>query len=235
MNIESVHKDFHPKIYNTVYLTRKKLLDGIVKYAPLMKGRLLDFGCGSKPYKSLFDVDEYIGLDFEGQGHDHSNEQIDVFYDGKTFPLPDASFDCVLSSEVFEHVFNLEEIVPEIHRVLKKEGVLLITCPFAISEHEQPNDYARYTSFAIKHLVEKNGFEIIAYEKLGNSIETIIQLKLGYFAINFGASLKKVPLLYKAFSFIVNIWGNCKAIVLSKILPAGNELYLNNLLICKKI
>ena len=234
MNTQAVHKNFNPKIYNTVYLTRKKLLEGIQKHAHLLKGKMLDFGCGSKPYRSLFTVDEYIGLDFEGQGHSHANEQIDFFYDGKTFPFADNSFDCALSSEVFEHVFNLEEIVPEIHRVLKKGGIILITCPFAISEHEQPNDYARYTSFAIKHLMEKNGFEIVAYEKLGNSIDTITQLRLGYYAINFYPKLKKVPLLYEATSFVLNVWGNCKAILLSKIFPAGNELYLNNLLVCKK-
>jgi len=234
MNIQAVPKDFNPRIYTTIYLTRKKLLDGIVTYAPLLKGRLLDFGCGSKPYKTLFTVDEYVGLDFEGQGHSHANEQIDFFYDGKTFPFPDNSFDSALSSEVFEHVFNLEEIIPELHRVLKKDAVVLITCPFAISEHEAPNDFARYTSFAIKHMMEKNGFEVVAYEKLGNSIDTITQLKLGYYAINFYPKFKKIPLIYKAISLIMNVWGNCKALVLSKIFPAGDELYLNNLLVCKK-
>lgn len=233
--MQAVHKDFNPKIYNTVYLTRKKLLEGISKYAHLLKGRMLDFGCGSKPYKALIHADEYVGLDFEGQGHDHANEQIDFFYDGKKFPFPDESFDSALSSEVFEHVFNLEQIIPELHRVLKKGAVVLITCPFAISEHEAPNDFARYTSFAIKHLMEKNGFKVLAYEKLGNSIETITQLKLGYYAINLYPKLKKIPLLYKALSLTLNVWGNTKAILLSKIFPSGKELYLNNLLVCEKL
>ena len=45
-----------------------------------LNGVLLDFGCGSKPYSSLFKVDEYNGVDFENEGHPHDNEQIDIFF-----------------------------------------------------------------------------------------------------------------------------------------------------------
>ncbi|MBK8311763.1 MAG: class I SAM-dependent methyltransferase [Chitinophagaceae bacterium] len=109
-------------------------------------------GCGSKPYKSLFNVNEYVGVDYHGQGHSHENEQIDVFYDGVLLPFPDNYFDSVFSTEVFEHVFNLEEMILEIKRVMKPGAKILVTCPFAIPEHEQPNDYARYSSFGLKHL-----------------------------------------------------------------------------------
>ena len=74
---------------------------------------MMDFGCGSKPYKSLFNVNEYVGVDYHGQGHSHVNEQIDVFYDGVLLPFPDNYFDSVFSTEVFEHVFNLENLNPE--------------------------------------------------------------------------------------------------------------------------
>ena len=53
----------------------------------------MDFGCGSKPYKSLFNVEEYLGVDYYNEGHPHENEQIDVFYDGKNLPFPDNYFD----------------------------------------------------------------------------------------------------------------------------------------------
>jgi len=44
-------------------------------------------------------------------GHPHLNEQIDVFYDGKKVPFEDGHFDAIFSSEVFEHVFNLPDIL----------------------------------------------------------------------------------------------------------------------------
>jgi ubiquinone/menaquinone biosynthesis C-methylase UbiE len=119
----------------------------------------LDFGCGCKPYESLFsNASQYTGLDFESEGHPYANEKIDLFYDGKSIPFKNAHFDAVFSSEVFEHVFNLEEIIPELNRVMKKGGKILVTCPFVWNEHEVPIDYARYTLFALNHLFEKKRF-----------------------------------------------------------------------------
>ncbi|OSZ76877.1 hypothetical protein CAP36_10600 [Chitinophagaceae bacterium IBVUCB2] len=157
-----VPKSFRPGLNNAFYFTRGALYKKIKQFAPQLHGRLMDFGCGSKPYQSLFiNATEYIGVDYAGEGHSHTNESIDVLYDGKKIPFPDEYFDGAFSSEVVEHVFNLEEILPEIARVIKREGKLLITCPFVWPEHEVPVDYARYTQFALKDLLEKNGFSLL--------------------------------------------------------------------------
>ena len=63
---------------------------------------------------------------------------------------------------------------------MKPGGMLLITCPFSICEHEVPHDFARYSSFGIKSMLERNGFEIIQQNKTGNSIETVSQLRIMY-------------------------------------------------------
>ena len=78
-----ISKEFNPSISHPTYFIRKYLLSYFTKLSPYMKGVMLDFGCGSKPYKSLFSVNEYVGLDYENPGHPHINEQIDVFYNGK--------------------------------------------------------------------------------------------------------------------------------------------------------
>lgn len=52
---------------NPFYFARKGLRDAISEFAPLLSGRLLDVGCGSKPYQSLFAVDAYIGLDIDSE------------------------------------------------------------------------------------------------------------------------------------------------------------------------
>ena len=109
--------EFAPDIRHPLYLIRRSILKHISPLAPRLTGKMLDFGCGSKPYQSLFEVDEYIGIDYENPGHSHANEHIDVFYDGKKIPFPDATFDSVLATEVFEHVFYLEDTLKEIHRV----------------------------------------------------------------------------------------------------------------------
>lgn len=50
-----------------------------------------------------------------------------VTYDGQSFPFKDHSFATVVSNSVLEHVPNLEEVVAEIHRVLKPGGIFLTT------------------------------------------------------------------------------------------------------------
>lgn len=195
----------------------------------------MDFGCGQKPYRSLFLVDEYIGVDFENPGHPHINESIDIFYDGKTIPFPDESFDSIFSSEVFEHIFNLPEIIKELNRVLKPGGNILITCPFAFCEHEIPNDYARYTSYAIRDLFIKNGFEVIQQVKTGNSIEALSQMYLMYLHQHINSKLRKIPVVRSVFRLFFYTTTNIGALILGRIFPPGKDLYMNNVLLCRKI
>jgi SAM-dependent methyltransferase len=81
---------------------------------------------------------------------------------------------------VFEHVFNPSEFLREINRVTKIGGLFLITVPFVWDEHEQPYDYARYSSFGLKHILSENGFEIVEHRKSNNGLEVIFQLINAY-------------------------------------------------------
>lgn len=109
--------------FNSRYIVRKNLYFHIKELAKCAEGDILDFGCGSKPYKELFShCKSYVGCDIETSGHDHAKEKIDYYYDGKTLPFADGTFDWIFSSEVFEHVFNLDEILDELNRVLVHGG-----------------------------------------------------------------------------------------------------------------
>ena len=232
--MKKITRDFDPNIFHPFYIIRRELKRKMEKFAPALNGRLLDFGCGSKPYESLFRVDEYIGMDYYNEGHPHENEMIDVFYDGKTFPFADNHFDSVLCSEVIEHIFNLPEILLEINRVLKKDGQVLFTCPFVWNEHEVPFDFARYSRFALKSLLEKAGFEIVRFEKAGNYRLAITQLKVLY---NYNHAKKIMGNFFLArwfyksfFVFLPNAWG----LFLNSILPNDETLYLNNIVLARK-
>ena len=227
--------DFSPTVFHPFYFNRNGLKKGISLFAGAMTGKMMDFGCGSKPYKTLFNVEEYIGVDYQNEGHPHDNEQVDIFYDGKTIPLPEEYFDSVLSSEVFEHVFNLDEILKEIHRVMKEGGKLLITCPFVWNEHEVPNDFARYSKFALQDILQKNGFEIIEFHKSGNFLLTILQLWNLYWYTIFHKKKGRFFMLRWCYKLFIILPTNVAGMILNSILPSNDSLYLNNVVLAKKV
>ncbi|MDE3237215.1 MAG: class I SAM-dependent methyltransferase [Bacteroidota bacterium] len=234
-----VPENFNPRVSHPLYFIRKGLFNKIKQYAPMLKGNLLDFGCGAKPYKSLFtNVESYVGVEYHSEGHSHVDEQIDFFYDGKTLPLKDESFDSIFSSEVFEHVFNLQEILPELKRVLKIGGQMLFTCPFVWEEHEIPVDFARYTQFALKDMLEKNGFKVVIIDKNGHTLSAIHQLFIVYLNDHW---LNKV-IIFSRFNFFKKIVRQILVPVLNYLFllfeplwPKNDRLYLNTIILAEKI
>lgn len=216
---------------NPFFFLRRGLFRHIKKNAKYLNGKMIDFGCGRKPYKNLFSIKEYIGVDIEVSGHPHENSEIDVFYDGKTLPFSNETFDSFFCSEVFEHVFNIEKIIKELNRVIKKGSTGLITIPFAWPEHEIPYDFARYTSFGIKDILEQNGFKVISLEKSGHFIECLIQLSILYIYSLFMTKNQFLnTLLTLIFISPLNIIGIC----ISDILPKKQGLYHNLVVVVQK-
>ena len=217
---------------NPNYFSRKGLLKYIRREAPGLKGRLMDFGCGRKPYQRLFCVDEYIGVDIEVSGHDHRDSVIDVFYNGHTLPFENNSFDSIFTSETFEHLFNLDEILAELHRVLRPEGQMLITIPFSWNEHEEPYDFARYTSFGIIHILKQHGFETIRLNKTTTYFETVCQLYNSFWIESVFPKNKAIRTVLQALLLGVP---TLIATFLNLILPDNKKMYLNMVILVKKV
>jgi hypothetical protein len=85
---QSFQPGFLAIFINPFFFIRRGLFINIRENAKKLEGVLLDFGCGRKPYKNLFAVKEYIGVDIEQSGHSHALSEVDVYYDGKTIPFP---------------------------------------------------------------------------------------------------------------------------------------------------
>lgn len=215
---------------NPFYLSRKGLHKEMIRYASDFTGRLLDVGCGQKPYNRLFEVDEYVGLEIDTP-ENRVLKQADHYYDGTRFPFPDASFDGVLCNQVLEHVFEPTAFLSEIHRVLRPGGRLLLTVPFVWDEHEQPCDYARYTSFGLRHLLEGGGFILREQRKVNADARVIFQLAIAY--------LYKV--LWTRYSML-NL-GICAmlmapitllSLLFYRLLPANPDLYLDQVVLVER-
>jgi SAM-dependent methyltransferase len=216
---------------NPFYFARKGLFQNLKEMASPINGKTLDVGCGQKPYRELFESTEYIGLELDSP-ENRINKKADYFYDGLLFPFKDEEFDSIITNQVLEHVFNPTEFLAEVNRVLKQQGTLLLTVPFVWDEHEQPFDYARYSSFGISDLLKKSGFEILEHKKSMSDIRIIFQLINDYIYKKTASKSYYINLLCSIFLMApFNILGEFAAIIL----PANEDLYLDNIVLAKKV
>jgi SAM-dependent methyltransferase len=215
---------------NPFYLARQGLADAMMRYSKSLSGILLDVGCGTKPYQSMFDVDEYVGLDIDSE-NSRRRGIADFFYDGSLFPFPSEKFNAVLCNQVLEHVFNPDQFLGEINRVMKPSAKMVLTVPFVWDEHEQPCDYARYSSFGLKALLERNGFGILKHEKLGADISTLFQLTNAYLY-----KISKHWNKYARFGFTISVMAlvNLLGLTARFILPKNPDLFLDHVVLVEK-
>jgi len=216
---------------NPFFLARRALWREIAAVSSSLDGPLLDVGCGTKPYRSLFAAGIYVGLDIDN-AHCRALGIADVFYDGGKFPFEDAQFQSVLCNQVLEHVFNPSDFLGEIWRVLAKGGTLLLTVPFVWDEHEQPFDYARYSSFGLKALLERHGFRVIRQRKLLADISVLFQLANAYVFKITRTRFTSINLVLTALVMgPISLLG----LVLGALLPDNPDLFLDQLVVAERL
>lgn len=228
---QSYNPGFLGLFINPFYIARRGLYKAISKYSVELNGSVLDVGCGWQPYRHLFKTNTYLGLELESDSARMRNIA-DVYYDGEKFPFNSATFESILCNQVLEHVFNPDSFLKEMHRVLVPGGKLLLTVPFLWDEHEQPFDFARYSSFGLAYLLENHGFKILYQEKITTNISTLFQLVNAYL---FKITLHWPTYLSIIFTALIISWITIFGIIMGLILPDNDDLYLDQIVIAEKI
>lgn len=101
---------------------------------------ILDYGCGGgdvvdagrREGLNLYGVELfYAGSRAREMAEDRGllGDVVHELEDGYRIPFPDASFELVVTNQVFEHVEDLDVVLDEIHRVLRVNGRLLALFP----------------------------------------------------------------------------------------------------------
>lgn len=156
------------------YYKNGLLLESIEHFKNLFKGKLLDLGCGNKPYSDLYNeiCDSSVGCDVPFSLHRNVKVEVLCFAEDIDKHFEGEYFDSVLCTEVLEHTVNDRAVVFNINKVLKLYGNLIISVPYTYVTHEAPHDYRRYTYFGLKDILEKHGFEVKSVFSMGASFSS---------------------------------------------------------------
>jgi len=183
-------------VYNTNFIRRfvehsfEKLIAPATNFG---NSSILDLGCGTKPFKDIYQ--KLFSKTVAGDYDRRINDETIIILDAHNLPFENNAFDCVILTEVLEHLSEPEKCVSEIARVTKDGGNLILTVPFLHQLHEIPYDHFRFTEFQLDKLLTAHGFAIRLFKRRGNLF--ILQLSFLEFIISLIiTALKKTYILW---------------------------------------
>jgi|SRR5712671_2283934 len=156
MDTESARRRLHPRMIDTDWLILRQMQPAIDRIAAQVaaKGSIaLDFGCGSQPYRPIF---ESRGLIYRGADFDSGDVRVD---ESGRVDAADSSADMVLSFQVLEHVRDVGRYLQEAHRLLRNGGWLLLSTHGTWLYHPHPEDHRRWTRQGLLAELSRFGFE----------------------------------------------------------------------------
>ena len=178
------------------------LLKQINSLVPENAGIVIDVGGGDgSRYKSLFLFDEYKSIDIDAAS------KPDIIADAYQLPITSNSVDTVLCSQVLEHVIDPDKVLAEIFRILKPQGICILTVPFFNEIHSEPNDYWRWTSYGIVKIVERTGFQIQTIQKRGGYFSCHAQIRIRKFIEKYDVFSSKLRI--KLFRLPSKVYSYC--------------------------
>ena len=146
-----------PRRSSITYAVRAPLAEWLAREArraadDLGRYRLLDVGCGIKPYYPIFRpyAAEYVGVDAD-------NPHAELEGTVESLPVADGSFDVVLCTQVLEHARDPARAVAELARVVAPGGRVLASTHGVQVYHPNPDDLWRWTHAGLERLFISGG------------------------------------------------------------------------------
>ena len=151
------------------------LLKDVIKYIAIIdyffdsKYKILDIGCGKKPYKKLLKKSDYIGLDV--CECEYANP--DIIGNSENIPCDNSSFDAVMTVFVLDDSYHIKQTFSEISRVLKVDGYYFAFEAQNASIHNPPFDFFRFAPNAMIKLAKEVNLELIRYDTYGGDFANV--------------------------------------------------------------
>ncbi|GAI36365.1 unnamed protein product, partial [marine sediment metagenome] len=123
---------------------------------------------GFADLRPLFPAKKYIGADMrKGPG-------VDIILNLHGIELPSESVGTVLILETMEHVEFPRKAIKESYRILKSEGILIVTSHMCFPIHDHPHDYWRFIPEGFKSLLKPFTFSFVDFAGDKNNPHTVI-------------------------------------------------------------
>lgn len=173
--------------------------------------RVLDFGCGDRPYAPLLAERGavYVACDLDGA--------VDVrIVPGQPLDLPDASVDGIVSFQVLEHVWDLDLYLGECGRLLKPGGWLLLSTHGSWLYHPHPTDFRRWTRDGLKEELQSRGLAVEQVRSIAGPLAWTTLFRL----LGLHHALGRVPILGALLLAPITLLMNLRMLVEDAITPA---------------
>lgn len=178
----------------------------------LKPGVTLDVGGGRAPYRPWVPHTEYLTLDID------SRKNPDLCCDLHDVKWQSDYFDTIIATEVLEHLYDPRKAIQEMYRLLKGDGVCLLSTRFIHPIHGSPNDYYRFTEDGLRHLF--SGFQEVKIFPLGNRIQALWLLSTHN---HLKGKIKRLTLLWMPLTRL-----------LARLKAPGSEMPLGYLVVARK-
>jgi len=212
MDSESAGRRFKPRMTDTDWLVLRGMRSAIEKLASRIAAvgqRAIDFGCGSQPYRPVFDSRgvTYTGADF-------ADAEVRIDRNGR-IDLPEASADLVLSFQVLEHVRDVDQYLSEASRILRRDGWLILSTHGTWLYHPHPEDHRRWTREGLLAELKRHGFETTECVPVLGPLAwtTVVRLTCAYQAC------RRIPLLGAPVGALLALIMNARGLLEEQITP----------------
>jgi SAM-dependent methyltransferase len=207
----------------------------IERFAP-RAGRALDVGCGRQPFRTLL---ESRGLAYEGLDTQQNADGTVAHLCAIDAPLPAPlaaarPFDFILCTEVFEHVADWHAAWSNLTALLAPGGRALITCPHVYPLHEEPYDFWRPTSFALRTFAARHGLAAVDERRVGEGWDVLGTVLAGMKPKPAGFGPVSLLAAGSARVLRAGLLALAKRRWLADAAPMATKLYLSNLIVVEK-
>ena len=186
---DAVEFDYFEEKKGATAHDERRVRENILSKVPKNALTILDVGCGNgwaaKEFlpkgKQVFSLDISFTNPSKAKVLYSSAKHFGITADSFYLPFVNESFDCVIASEIIEHVANPSLFVKELFRVVKKGGSLIVTTPYkekliyylCINCNKKTPVNAHIHSFdekKLEDLYKENDLENFMFEVFGNKL-----------------------------------------------------------------